>query len=276
MEISWRRLDYRNADEYHVIPLYDIHWGAAGCDEQALRQTISVIRDRPRYLFFLGGDNLECINIRDDRRFEPNVPAKRYTRRQLQTLPQVQTRELKRELWDIRDKCLGVMAGNHEYSVSQRGDFDPGEQLADDLGAPYLGMECYIQLLFRQPDGQGRKFEIFAKHQFSQGGITTGGDINALERATAGVEADILIGGHTHKQFAFVGSRLHLAGTEKHARLKNTPKVYVMAGSYRKTRTAGITEYTDRKRFFPPVPIGSVDITIKPADRQIWASQGVR
>lgn len=274
MQVTHRRFDYKNGEDFGFVPLFDVHWGARACDEAAFRRTVRIIRER-RYWWWSGGDLAEYISVRDIKRFKAGVISRRYALDDIDELPKIQTAELAEILEPISGRCLGIGKGNHEASIADHGDYDPAKELAKALSAPYLGFEAYIQLVFRQRSGQGRTYTILSKHQYTFGGEWTGNDINAIDRAGIGAEADIYVGGHTHKLVTIRGSRLALKGIGAHADLSDAPKLLILAGSYRKTKMRGVDEYTDKKKFTRPVPIGSALITLHPATRGMKAVEEV-
>jgi len=99
----------------------------------------------------------------------------------------------------ITESCLGILDGDH-YLVFANGTTS-GQYISKRLRVPYLGeRSAFVNLSFMsQSMTGGLQYVIHARH--GKGSAPTGGgDMNALVRQEVGYQADLHLGGHSHKE----------------------------------------------------------------------------
>jgi predicted phosphodiesterase len=96
----------------------------------------------------------------------------------------------------IKDRCLGFIAGDHYMVI----DGEPcTKYICKRLNVPYLGeRDGYVAISFNAGNGNSFLYTIHARH--GKGGARTdGGDVTSLVRQEVSYEADLHLGGHTHR-----------------------------------------------------------------------------
>ncbi len=138
-------LDNYWTDKWLIYPIGDIHWGHQGCDKVALRQTIRTVANNP-YARWIGmGDYGEFITYQHPY-FDPSSVDKSTRVWEMKQWARREVGKIADELYPIKDKCIGILRGNHEKFISDRGDIDPAQELAEKLQTKYLGYECMIRV----------------------------------------------------------------------------------------------------------------------------------
>lgn len=192
------------ADEFSIHPIGDVHCGGRNCAEKALGREVKEIYQNPNAYWFSGGDLIEAIkphDIRFDFDILPDWMVEGdadSTREALNDIVKQQKRRICDILQPIAGKCLGLMEGNHEYTIRKRGNTDIHKDICDELGCTNLTDETVIRLRFRRLKGSVITVVIYARHGYG-GGRTDGAEPNKLGRLLAEWElADICFSGHTH------------------------------------------------------------------------------
>ena len=106
----------------------------------------------------------------------------------------------------IKDKCAGLLTGNHEETVAKRYHVDPTMELAYRLNIKYL-MYSAITLVAIKDGKSIYTLRVFTHHGYG-GGRRHGPQINKVEDAMRIVNADVYAIGHVHGK---VASQLEIA-----------------------------------------------------------------
>jgi hypothetical protein len=187
-----------------VVKVYflgDIHEGAANSRTDLLVEAVNIIAsDTDAYWIGLG-DMIDCINYHD-RRFNVREVDSKYRVTDLDNLPKAQADTLLAILEPIKDKCLGMLTGNHEETLRQYAGFDIMSHLCMSLGCTYLGKKAYISLGALKDTNRGRPYfmiDMCIGHGSGGGsGKTAGGAINKCFDYMQWETADIHVIGHLH------------------------------------------------------------------------------
>jgi hypothetical protein len=164
-----------------------------------------------------------------------------------------------------KGQILGVGHGNHEDEIVKRCATNPSKRLAEKLGCPYLGLNYFFVLVFRENGARGRSVVIRGHHGWGGGSRTRGGSITKYSHDTGYYDADIFLYGHDHKlQFDEI-PRISIAGDK----LIQKPKTMCLCGSFKKTMVDSPDCTWEESKGFPPVVIGGLDITIKPQNNWV-------
>jgi len=122
------------SETYRLYYLTDMHVGARACDEALLQAYIQRIAADEHALWIGGGDYLDAITRRGDKRYVEDVLAPWLWGR-----PDVMGAQ--RDYWiemmrPIAGKCIGLVRGNHERAAERYYDRDIyGELVAAIAGA---------------------------------------------------------------------------------------------------------------------------------------------
>jgi hypothetical protein len=257
------------SDFWWLRPLGDFHLGSVNCDEAQLDKDIRWILEHDA-LWIGMGDYCEFIS-RKDRRFRPEDQAE-----WLQGEGDVSEAQLQRlvsKLQPIKDKCVGLVKGNHEDQIYDIWDNDVYGRLLYYLKVPEqrirLDTRGFVRLLFRRLYlGEGAKkystisLDIFAEHGYG-GGRLEGAPALALARLSKNYQARIFIEGHRHREMSFTDERVRVRGRK----LMGEKLAFVCSGSYLLSWKEDSEIYAERKQY-PPKPTGSPIIRIVP-----WADE---
>lgn len=236
----------------------DAHKGAAGHNEKAFTERIESIKNNPRAVWFGPGDLGDYI-FYSDPRFTmsaiPNIVEADEMRQGIFG----QIRKIADALEPIRDKCIGVGAGNHEEKIAQRYHVDPTRELSYRMKVPYIGYSALTVL--KMPEGKrGRSYfaRVFTHHGFG-GGRRHGPQINKVEDCLRVVDADIFALAHVHGK---VASKLILKGINSSGNPTENLKTFIVTGSYQDNAPKGTVTYAERM-MFPKSPYGSPTVRIR-------------
>ena len=123
---------HKNETEcFTLVPIGDIHLGAAGCAVQRLNETIDFIASEPSVYWVGMGDYIDAINP-SDKRFDPTSIDPSYNIKNLSQLITTQINDLKSMFRPIKDKCIGLLAGNHEDHIRKQFKWDVTVPAEDD------------------------------------------------------------------------------------------------------------------------------------------------
>lgn len=252
------------SDFWYLRPIGDIHLGSVNCDEAQLDWDIRWILENDAWWVGMG-DYLECI-ARKDLRFRPEDVAE-WCRGE-GDVAEAQLQRFVSKIQPIKDKCLGLLKGNHEDAIYDKWDNDIYGRLLYYLKIPEqrirLDTRGFIRLIFRRRSGEGSKkfstvsVNIFAEHGYG-GGRLEGAPALALGRLSKNYLADIFIEGHRHRELSMVDERVRVCGR----RLVGEKLAFVCSGTYLKSWQEDSEIYVERKQY-PPKPTGSPVVRLAP------------
>lgn len=262
----------------YIRPFYDIHYGASGCDVSQLLADIDFVKRTPNCYWFFGGDVCDSINISDKRK-DLNTMAlnfrhknNKYQKEQdkidstidFDNFINQQIDDICKMFKPIKDKCIGVVQGNHEHKVKVVYHADITERLCSYFNAPNLSETAMLRMRVVMPN-RGRFTNVidwYIKHGYGASG-TDGARINAVVKLGNRISAQVYIMGHNHGLGFVKKIRLALTKYAKHnePRLIAKDELYILGGTYYKTYTEGESSYGERKAY-DPTPIGSPIIRI--------------
>ena len=253
-------------DKINFVPLGDIHLGTKNCDEEKLLETIDWIKKTPNTYWLGMGDVAEFINYTDDR-FDPKNLHSRFERC-LDNLHYEQINYIGKLLSPIKDKCMGLLEGNHEDKLRLKYHASVIDILAYKLETVNLGYTCLIKWIFKRKTGDhgaGREVVIYATHGYGGGG--RGSKINKVIAIAKDFEADIFLFGHVHEKTGVSREKLCIIGRKDSLKLVSQKKIFAITGTFYKTYEVGSKSYGE-KVGYPPTPTGVIKITIEPFRNQ--------
>ena len=184
-----------------IIPLFDVHYGAAECMEDEFRKFLQMVENTPDVYLILGGD-LVNNNIRTA---VGDIWKERIS-------PSAQKREMAELLKPVKDRVLCSVTGNHERRSTRDTDDDPSYDIMTKLDIENLHREniAFLKLQLGEPfdkhgnraDGKSRPTYTIVVTHGAGGGIYTGTSVLRAERFGYAVTGmDCLVVGHSHKAF---------------------------------------------------------------------------
>lgn len=262
-----------NGAEFRIVPLGDIHLGAAGCDEKLLAAKVKEIAEDPDCYWIGMGDYCEFIN-RSDRRFDPLTVADWIHVRHLADLPGAQLERILRYLSPIADKCLGLLDGNHEFVIRAKyerdiySDIVTGIKKAGGFPADYrlaLGYEGFLRLVFYWGADRkhgSRQIDIALHHGWTNGRLEGGKALN-MQRWLWFLWVDLALCGHSHNTQTQAQDGLALAKNGQ-------PEYKVKKGAFTGTFLGVPIEadtYATRRGYFH-APVGTILVTLRPGAKR--------
>ena len=103
-------------DTITIVPIGDVHIGAAACDEKRLQNVIDRVKNDDSCYWVGMGDYCDFIN-RSDPRFSVMSLAPWIKMKELSDLAGAQRNYFLDMIKPIASKCIGLIQGNHETSI---------------------------------------------------------------------------------------------------------------------------------------------------------------
>jgi predicted phosphodiesterase len=283
-----------------LYPLGDVHIGALNCAEKQFRRLVKEIEADPNAYWFGGGDYIDAIILQDQKRFDPNVlpdwmlashktdVCERVTKggdpdAVASDIVSMLSRNSRKKLSDIvaaeRDrflditrpihsKCIGLLEGNHEYSIMKYHNRDIMNDMATTIGAPNLTDCAFIRLKFERAKqktfSEVATVRLFAAHG-NGGGRTPGAEPNHLARLANDKECELVLRGHSHTQCISPPiARLTIPKSGVLDEEADSTVCHVANwGCFVRTYAAGPSTYASRSTY-PVRPLSTIRVTITP------------
>lgn len=263
------------ADIVRIYPIGDCHVGAFNCAESHLRSYVKYIQKQPNSFWIGGGDYCNCITPADMNRYDVRAIADWIFTGDAMNIKEAllditkQERERFCEIVEpIKDRCLGLIEGNHEYQIMNRAHNGHHYVMCDELGVPSLTDISFVRLIFGKKSRSGNSAKsvvvLVIAHGWG-GGRTPGAEPNHLMRLSQSFDMDILLRGHSHT-FRIEPPDPHLyiprRGTLPDECMERM--VYKANwGCWLKSFAVGPSTYDSRANY-PARPLQSLEIKIKP------------
>ncbi len=202
------------------------------------------------------GDYADCITVSDPR-FDIGGLAGWVER---DNIVESQRQWLRKLLAPLKGRIIGLLTGNHEEAIHLKHQTNFTLNLCRDLGVPYLGYSCIIDLSFSRPSS--RESHMWQLHAWHGAGAaqTDGARLMRLMSLVKENQADIYLMGHLHAKTSTESARL----SSVHGKIKSKPMVATMTGSWLRAYTQGIApSYAEMKGYKPSV-IGCPVVYVSP------------
>jgi len=249
--------------EFSIYDVADIHWLNRGVSKTHLYRDIQRIAEDPYSLFFEGGDYADWI-FPNDKRFDPEAFDENVKVIELAKLGALVSQAIIHIFKPIRKKCLGMLIGNHEFkAMSRNSQMFVHDHICKSLGAPNMRFSgftdvyfvyergfrgCRVQQSIIPPKQFVAKLRVFLHHGMGAAN-TAGGKINKLKSLVDMVDADLVMMGHVHEQFA--KAFLKLVPNEDCSEIGQKVTMGLITGSYLRTYAPGFTGYGEIKGYQP-------------------------
>ena len=221
--------------------------------------------------------NCDSVILGDVKRFDVNVlPNWMLTgnaakvRTQVRDIVAAQKRRFLRMVEPIKDKCVGLIEGNHEYSIMKYHNRDLMGDLTDSLQVPNLSDTAFIRFRCRIPrkgkdtGAKARTVTAFVAHGHG-GGRTAGAEPLKLEQLAKDKDCDIVLRGHSH--IFHILPAITMLGIPHAGKLPELPvtreKHAANWGAYVYTYQVGPSTYASRANY-PVRPFYTVETIIHP------------
>ena len=255
-------------------PIGDIHFGARGCDKERLQATVRAIADDPHARWVGMGDYFDMI-LADDKRFDPTDFDPDMEIADLGDAGNVAVEIGRTEFGPIRDKCLGLLMGNHEKKGGKGVSIIVKALCGKHaLNVPFLGYCAIFDIIYyrtgRWPAQHGLRI---AAHHGAGAAQTPGGKLNRVKRFSQSFDADIYLYGHIHARLD--DESVTLGADKDCLKLVEESKIIISTGTYLRTyahSADGASGYGEVKQY-DPTPLGSPCIEIVPATGDVSVSK---
>lgn len=249
MQVKEVILHYKRSDIFYIYPFGDIHCGTIHCAEAEAKAKRDEIRDTPNAYWIGMGDYGEFITTKDPR-WDPSQKVVAPWLKQ-DNIAEWQRKWIKELFEPIKDKCIGLLYGNHEESLRLYKDDNVHQNICDDLKVDNLGYSCFIHLSFRRGKETHRVKCAFTHG--TGGARTEGGRVNYLKRFMDEFEAQIY--GYAHTHHIAIQSPDRLCTTDS-LLIKSQGKVGALTGCWFRTYTQGEIASYGEKKVYGPTRIG--------------------
>lgn len=239
----------------------DIHGGTIHCVEDHIKRKVGEIKKRPNSLWIGTGDYAEFITPKD-KRFDPNLKSIAGWV-EPDNIAHCQTEWLTDLFKPIKNKCVGLLYGNHENSIRVFNHDNVIKNLCDEkhLNVTNLGFSCFLRLFFKRENSNETHLVKGAFTHGSSGAITEGAKLMALMRWMKQNEADIYGYAHMHDYMPKSLSRMIINDNGK---IKSKVAIGAVTGSWFRTYTQGIVASYGEQKVYPPTEICCAVFTINP------------
>ena len=208
-----------------LVPFGDLHIGYGTMNRKKVDKVVDFIKD----------NDCQWIGMGDY--IDNTPPQHKYFDFEATTMsPQDQVLEFCEIIDPIRDKCIGLLNGNHEIR-SIRAGYDPIKQI---LRISKIDEGKHLKSIHAFSIKTGRvRYDVFATHGSARGlyfSTATGYKINKLLKLSSLADADLYLMGHLHDVIWTSNQKIAVESGEM---VLNT-KWYAMTG--------GFVEYIDFKK----------------------------
>ena len=233
---------YKSDNVVRVHCLTDVHVGAEEFDLKKFSEAVSAIVKDKNAVWFGNGDLLELIppNYKISQRGQSIPPDEQY----LSFLQLVAP---------IKDKCLFIRGGNHDFLRSFNIlDFDVCKTLAAELNVPYFQYPGYSRITVKDKD-----WYLVSGHGKSG---AKNGDLELDKLASVYSEGDVFLLGHNHQLYAKPVDSIRVDGDEE--ALKR--RWYIRGGSF--------LRYAEHARYsmYPIVRTGWITMEFSEEEVKCW------
>jgi predicted phosphodiesterase len=236
-------LEVDGGEGIRIHGLTDVHVGAVEHDFKKFKEAIDIIEKDDDARWFGNGDLLELI-----------PPHYKINQRGQDIPPEEQYLEFSRLVAPIKDKCLFIRGGNHDYIRSFNIlDFDVCKVLAKEIGVPYYRMPGYTRI-----NVDGSSYNLVSGHGKSGG---KNGDLELDKMAAVYSQGDVFFLGHNHQLYVKPMDSL-IIGDDNTEEMKR--RWYIRGGSF--LRYADYARYS----FFPIIRTGWTTIEFKKEGIHCW------
>lgn len=251
------------ADWYKIVPLGDVHLGNCNCDLQAFKDMVSWIQSKDDCLWVGMGDYIDAINY-SDKRFDPKTISTKYlVEGDIDKCIQMQIQDFVDIIRPIKDKCIGLLRGNHEEAIRQHYHFDVLYEIAKELALPrkmLLYDTAVIRLHFDRDKSKSRHdYDMFLAHG-NVAGRSQGAKANRINELHKFFLADIYLLAHSHIKQAQLGTLLYF---NNRGTLCKKKVIDAYTGCFLRGYERDKTSYVE-KWLYPPTDIGCIKIELKP------------
>jgi hypothetical protein len=246
--------------EFKLYALGDVHCGTIHCVEDDVKRKVREIKETPDAMWVGMGDMAEFITP-SDKRFDPDSRAISEWVHQ-DNVAEDETKWIVSLLEPIKNKCVGMLYGNHENSIRTHSHINVQQNICDRLSVDNLGYSAFIKFSFKRRNSAETHIVRGAFTHGSSGAVTEGAKMMALMRFMKAFDADLYGYAHVHDYMPKSLSRLTMTDD---CIIKNHVAIGATTGSWFRTYTQGNVSSYGEMKIYPPNEICTAMFTIDPA-----------
>lgn len=247
--------------EFSIYDVADLHLLNRGVSKNHLIRDIERIKNDQHALYFIGGDYADWI-YPGDKRFDPAAFGTDVMVTDLSQLGAVVAKMMIDYFSPIKRKCLGALIGNHEFTaMNHNSETYIHEYICRQLGIANMRFSGFTDIYFihttgfrgcrvsfanTPPKKYTARLRVFLHHGMGAAN-TAGGKINKLKTLVDMVDADLVMMGHVHEQFA--KAFLRMVPNADCSDINQKVTMGMITGSYLKTYAPGFTSYGEIKGY---------------------------
>jgi hypothetical protein len=265
MQVKQVTIPYSRPDKFSLYTLGDAHDGTKHFSKSEFLKTVKKIGDDPLALWVDMADKCEFI-APSDPRWDGGAVADWV---HPDNVALNESDDYISLVEPIKEKCLGMLEGNHEIALKKHYHIDVQDYICKSLGVTNLGYSAFIKFIFTR----GKEHhEIVGYFTHGAGGaITKGAKVNRLDRVMDSFAADIYAHGHVHDIITNQKAYLALNSENK---IVQRVKVGAMTGCFFRTYSQDIPASYGEQKNYPPTTMGCPVFTIMP-DKGLISVTGI-
>jgi len=261
------KLKYDSFDDKpkEIFFISDAHADSVHCAEDILRKDLRLAKERNAAVFFVG-DMADAMQGRQDRRgnksdIKPELKVQDYWGKLVKYNANI--------LAEAGSNIIGYAYGNHELSVLQHFEIAIPDRTCEALRDPVtdytpsvLGYRGWLLLTSLVGKSGGYGIKVYFTHGTGGSSPVTRGIIKNARRATTYPDADLVVSGHTHDNWAMPTPRSRIS---ERGTIYDDEQWHVCLGSYKKRMDGDEGLSWEDEREFEPRTIGGWVLSIPPS-----------
>jgi len=258
MQVKEQLIKYTHHGDVRIYMIGDEHCGTQHHHASLLKKTIDKIKNDPTAYWVGMGDKCEFITPSDPRWDSGGISDWLHP----DNISYDEINYYCDTFTPIKDKCIGLIEGNHEDSIHKHDHIDVQRNICKALGVDNLSYSSFIRFQFRR----GRSSERRALTGFFTHGagcaITSGAKLTRLQRLMDSFDADMVAQGHVHDLLIYEKPYMTL---DNSGHIKQKVRIGALTGCYFRTYTQGVPSSYGEKKNYPPVTLGSIVYIYNPS-----------
>lgn len=258
MKLVERRFKHARGDLFYFYLLGDFHVGNIFVAEDEIIKFVKKIKDNP-FAYWIGMGDLGEYITPSDPRWDQGVIAPWLKPDNIAEGQRVYINDL---LGPIKDKCLGLLWGNHENKIRRKSHVNVHQNLCNDFKVQNLGFSCFIHFHFTR-GGAKRVFRGAFTHG-SGGAILDSSKLRKLHNFMDAHDANIY--GYAHTHACKIDTRIELRTHLTKKKIISMNKVGALTGCFFKTYLMTDEASYGEQQNYRPTPIGCARIEVDPTE----------
>jgi hypothetical protein len=242
----------------NIEPLGDIHYGNPAFMVDKFKERVDAIMSDPNRLWIGMGDYIDNV-----RPYRGGTVDKRWTTEVFRGVADwdEQLRGVLDLFEPIKNKCIGLLWGNHEWATMTSREFE--DRVCWPLSVDFLGSRCFIILRIRNGKKLVGEYSIFAIHGHYVGN-RVGGALNRIQDLARVYDADIYLMGHTHSKAFQTEYRIYVEYRGGKYKIVERPILYALTGGFLNPNSLEVEQYFDKNPQPRSIRVGTITVGVDP------------